>query len=205
MGAIFGIIFLCFISWLWFLNRFGKNSPWKLWKIISTFSSALFLFLIFSGIVAILNGKLPILMWILWISLYVVIWFIWYWLAGIFLKRKKYKCTTCGQLVKFWDKECLKCWANLNWWDSKNKVKKKKIKNMTCWKRFWIYILYLLRDWIIFIILSAITSGFWIWRYNTFDDGHFTFDMFICFIIFIVETVRLISDCSKIKKWTYGK
>ena len=43
------------------------------------------------------------------------------------------------------------------------------------------------------------------YRTNPYSDGWFAFDMFVCFIIFIVETVRLISDCSKIKKWTYGK
>lgn len=83
------------------------------------------------------------------------------------------------------------------------KAQTKKEKKMTCWKRFWLYILYLLRDWFIFLFLDGITQWFWIWRYNTYADSHFAFDMFVCFIIFIVETVRLISDCSKIKKWTY--
>ncbi len=205
MDLIFGILFLCFISWFWFLNRLGKNRPWKLWKAISTFSLALLLFIILSGIVAIFNQKLPILMWILWMLFYVIIWLTWYWGAGVYLRKRKYKCVNCGQVVKFWDKECLKCWANLNKWYSQNKVKIEEKKNMTFWKRFWIYILYLVRDWIIYLIISAITGGFWIWRYDPFDDGHFAFDMFICFIIFVVETVRLISDCLKIKKWTYWK
>ena len=79
------------------------------------------------------------------------------------------------------------------------KIQAKKEKKMTCWKRFWKYILYLLRDWFIFLVVDGITQWFWIRRYNIYADSHFAFDMFVCFIIFIIETVRLISDCSEIK------
>ena len=34
---------------------------------------------------------------------------------GIIKKEKKYKCNGCWQLVKIWDKECPKCWTQLNW------------------------------------------------------------------------------------------
>jgi uncharacterized membrane protein YhaH (DUF805 family) len=94
-------------------------------------------------------------------------------------------------------------WTN---WDNvydlwiRTNINNKTENNMTCWKRFWKYILYLLRDWFIFLVLDGITQWFWIRKYNIYADSHFTFDMFVCFIIFIIETVRLISDCSKIKK-----
>lgn len=122
-------------------------------------------------------------------------------------------CPYCGENVANNAKKCRFCWEFLeekniemeenlqneeNLFDSKEQ--KKKIKNITCWKRFWKYILYLLRDWFIFLVVDGITQWFWIWKYNTYADSHFAFDMFICFIIFIIETVRLISDCSKIKK-----
>jgi len=320
MNAISGILFLWFISWLWFLNRFGKNRPRKSWKSISTFSLVLFLFLMLCMIVAIFNQKLPPL-WILWIVFYVLIWFIWYWFAGVVLKRKwwlinkkeenvsnsieKKATQDCNKGVSYdknWFDEaindydynrmnrwiffrntmilfCVEClfvflliligiriddpitdvdakilliimyiiflwfriprgikrchdmelsgWWIIIWiipvislglylipwtnWDNvydlwtrtniNNKTKKRK--NMTHWKRFWKYILYLFRDWIIFLFLDGISQWFWIWRYNTYADSHFAFDMFVCFIIFIIETVRLISDCSKIKKWIY--
>jgi hypothetical protein len=185
MNAIFSILFFCFISWLWLLYRFGKYRPGKLWKIISTLWLTILLFLMFCGTIAIFNQKLPVLMWIFGMLFYVIIWLIWYWIAGVFLKKKQW-------FINDNMKQC-----------SNNKDKEKKTKNITCWKRFWKYILYLLRDWIIFLVLDSITQWFWIWRYDTFADSHFAFDMFVCFIIFIIETARLISDCSKIKKWTY--
>ena len=127
-------------------------------------------------------------------------------------EEKKYKCNGCWQLVKIWDRKCSWCWSKLNRWNINIKNKdglwsgkecgwtQKKSKNMTCWKRFWLYIFYVIRDIIIYLILSGISSAH---RINPYSDGWFAFDMFVCFIIFIVETIRLESDCSKIKKWIY--
>lgn len=75
-----------------------------------------------------------------------------------------------------------------------------RTKKMTSWKRFGKYILYIIRDWAIYLILSAMTSWY---SANPYSDSRFWFDMFVCFVLFIIETVRLIKDLSKIKKWMY--
>jgi len=128
-------------------------------------------------------------------------------------KEKKieyeHKCE-CWWIVREWDKMCSRCGAKLDWsnaiinhdnlCDQSNFQSSKiyKSKNITPWKRFLKYILYLLRDWVIYLILSAMSSWF---SSNPYSDARFWFDMFVCFIIFIVETIRLIKDISKIKKW----
>ena len=50
--------------------------------------------------------------------------------------KKKYKCSGCWQFVEQWDKECSKCWSNLNWGDIK---RKKKYKCNSCGElvKFW--------------------------------------------------------------------
>lgn len=50
--------------------------------------------------------------------------------------KKKYKCSGCWEFVEQWDKECSKCWSNLNWGDIK---RKKKYKCNSCGElvKFW--------------------------------------------------------------------
>lgn len=74
-----------------------------------------------------------------------------------------------------------------------------RTKKMTCWKRFWKYVWYLFRDFIIRFLFWMISY----YKVDPYGNGSFELFVFGCFIIFIVETVRLISDCSKIKKWKY--
>lgn len=124
------------------------------------------------------------------------------------MKKWYKKCPYCTEEIKKEAIKCRYCWEFI----LKNNVTQENAKlnnkfwkdTISCKKRFWKYILYLFRDWGIYAILRAISIS----QNNIYDYGCWPVDIFICFLTFIFETVYLIVDCVKIKKWicwTYEK